>query len=205
MSMRRFGVSWNQALTLGPRRLDRVVIRTTGDEKAGFSVVGIISAAGCTFPLIMIAAGKTTTVEKNWFGDGHNILLEKITPDPLPNPSFMSTISRENSIPVFTPISLTDRSCNGWTNIETWLNNLIAVRFNWFPVDTIEEFYLPASTIILLADSYPAHFANAAKRLSILLNIHLAKVPESLTDLYQPLDTSIFGSVKSRARNYLNT
>ena len=139
--------------TWAQTRLDRVVIRTTGDEKAGFSVVGIISAAGCTFPLIMIAAGKTTTVEKNWFGDGRNILLEKITPDPLPNPSFMSTISRENTIPVFTPISLTDRSCNGWTNIETWLNNLIAVRFNWFPVDPIEEFYLPARTIILLADS----------------------------------------------------
>lgn len=114
------------------------------------------------------------TCRKKWFGSGRNILLDHITPEPLPNPSYMATTSRQNSIPVFMPTSLTDHSCNGWTNIETWLNYLISVRFHWFPNETIEAFYLPENTIILLADSYKAHFANASKRLVTLLNIYLA-------------------------------
>ena len=184
--------------TWAPTGADGVVIRGD-DDKAGFTAVGTISAVGCQFPLVMIAVGKTTVSENNWFGSGRNICSENQSPEPLPNPFHMNTSSRANANPLFVPNSLTDHSSTGWTTLETWLNYLMVVRYKWFPIDNIDEFYQPQNTIILLADSYPAHFAKAAKRMSILLNIYMVKVPEGLTDLYQPLDTSIFGSVKSQA------
>lgn len=144
-------------------------------------------------------------VETSWFGPGRKIIQENKNPQPIPNPSYQKTASRDHSNPLYLPFSLTDHSPSGLTNLEAWLNYLFNIRFGWFPVDDYSEFYQKKNTIILIADSYPVHFAKASQRYASLLNILQICVPEGLTDILQNLGSMIFGNLKSHARGYINS
>lgn len=51
----------------------------------------------------------------------------------------------------------------------------------------------------LILDQYKSHVSESTKRIAQELNIRLVFVPTSGTDLYQPLDLRVFGTLKSMA------
>ena len=102
-------------------------------------------------------------------------------------------------------MSLTDHSPSGWTNLETWLNYIFTIRYEWFPPESIDILYSEKSSVVVFCDAYPVHHAQAAIRFGILLNVFLVQIPKGMTDYYQPLDNMIFGRMKSEARAFINT
>ena len=52
----------------------------------------------------------------------------------------------------------------------------------------------------LIWDVYPVHKSNEVINQAIESNVHLSFVPPGMTDVWQPLDYSVFGSLKSRAK-----
>ncbi len=190
--------------TWAPKGSENISINSTDNEKSGFTTVGTISCEGAMFPLVVISSGLTERSESNWFGKGHSINNEERNPEKLTNPLFGSSCTRNKSEPTFIPQSLTDHSPSGWTNLRTWLNYIFAIRYEWLPVDSFENYYTISNTVVLFADAYPVHHSKAAKEFARLLNIYLVKIPEGLTDMFQPLDNMVFGIMKSEARSYLN-
>jgi len=160
---------------------DNIVIE--GVEKECFTFIGSISANGDIIPPVFLAAGSTNTVDKNWFGEAHPIC------------EWDHTKNWEY---------ITDHTEKGWTNRESW------ARYLYFLREYISEGKNPLEEpkIYLICDSYSAHFPKEEEeetdpvQMAITANnIELIKVPEGLTDRYQPLDCLFFGALKSSAKH----
>jgi hypothetical protein len=83
-----------------------------------------------------------------------------------------------------------DHSESGWQTSETFQTYLGKLRT-----------FMGEGPIHLLLDSYAAHRTNAVKKTATALDITLHYIPPGLTDELQPLDRSVFGALKSRAKH----
>lgn len=57
---------------------------------------------------------------------------------------------------------------------------------------------------ICFPDSYRVHFCDECMDFARALNIHIIKILEGTTGLYQPMDKKIFGILKSKVRSFIN-
>ena len=70
-----------------------------------------------------------------------------------------------------------------------------------FYLHRLREYFEDDEPIHLIIDLYPAHMTDQIYKDAQDLNIHLHVIPAGMTDLYQPLDRKVFGSLKSKARH----
>ena len=66
----------------------------------------------------------------------------------------------------------------------------------------IRQYFDDMEKIYLILDVFPAHRHQKVIKEAAELNIDLIFIPAGLTDTYQPLDRSIFGVLKAKARRY---
>ena len=94
-----------------------------------------------------------------------------------------------------------EHSDNGWNTIECfaiylkWLREELNERYKDF------EGYTPDTKIDIILDLYASHRAAPIIKYAEKLNFNLHFIPPSFTDVFQPLDRYIFGSLKSMARS----
>lgn len=79
---------------------------------------------------------------------------------------------------------------SGWMNDEAFAEYLMHIR----------EHFADEKTIHLILDVYKAHLTDDVREIANTLNIVLHFIPAGMTDVYQPLDISIFGPFKSISR-----
>lgn len=187
--------------TWAPKGIDGVVIHSQGNEKIGFTTLATIDLDGNKYPLDFIASGKTNKAEENWFGKGRNIANTNDDDiEEIEDPTFKSKTRKK----MFKPKSVTDHSDSGWVNIDVWKRYLYKLRYSWVKPKRRIDFYDKKNRIYLFCDAYPVHHCAEAIEYATMLNIELIKIPEGSTDLYQPLDVRLFGSLKARLRSYFN-
>lgn len=94
------------------------------------------------------------------------------------------------------PGTLHSATKNGWMEEP--------VFFNWFQklfVPAVqkrrEDLHLPNQTAVLLYDGHQSHYSLRIVECAIENNIQLVKFPSHLTDKLQPLDTCVFGPLKT--------
>jgi len=110
---------------------DNIIIE--GEDKECFTFIGGINANGEHLPPVLLAAGKTDRVDRNWFGEAH----------PIGN--WNQTSNRTY---------ITDHTKHGWTNRKSWARYLDFLRkYISGDKDPLQE-----PKIYLICDSYSAHF-----------------------------------------------
>ena len=80
-------------------------------------------------------------------------------------------------------------SVSGWTTEDVFLQYL----------NHLSE-YFNNEEVHLILDVYTAHRTASVKEIAEALHIHLYFIPPGCTDLLQPLDVKVFGSLKAKAR-----
>ena len=94
-----------------------------------------------------------------------------------------------------------EKTANGWTTTECFIQYL-----NWLRIELNKRFksdpgYTDETKIDIILDLYAAHRGDRIKRVAESLNFKLHYIPPSFTDIFQPLDRYVFGSLKSMARS----
>lgn len=79
---------------------------------------------------------------------------------------------------------------SGWINEEVFSEYLMHIR----------EYFTDDEPVHLLLDIYKAHLTKDVRTMADTLNIRLHFIPAGLTDMYQPLDRTIFGPFKAFSR-----
>lgn len=79
---------------------------------------------------------------------------------------------------------------SGWINDEIFQEYLMHLK----------EYFADDEELHLILDIYKSHLTENVKKLAQNLNIILHFIPAGKTDLYQPLDRSVFGPFKAFAR-----
>ena len=64
----------------------------------------------------------------------------------------------------------------------------------------LREYFADDDEIYLLLDIYKSHLTDQVRDMANALNIVLHFIPAGMTDLYQPLDRSVFGPFKAFSR-----
>ena len=75
----------------------------------------------------------------------------------------------------------------GWTNDDTFYQYLNYLR----------SYFNDNNEIHVILDIFSAHRSETTKKLAKDLNIILHYIPAGFTDMYQPLDTTIFAVLKA--------
>ena len=187
--------------TWAPTGSDNVSIMTKTDPKSGFTFLATICADGSLLPLVLIASGKTTRVEDNWFGHGRHINEKSNKEEALPNPYYKFSISKRSKTETIIPKSKTDHSEKGWTTNSTFKEYLKFIR-SLYPFKE-EDKNSRTNRIYLFADTYGAHISEKSINYALDNNVCIVPIPEGCTDIFQPLDLKIFAPMKTKSKKYL--
>jgi hypothetical protein len=82
-----------------------------------------------------------------------------------------------------------DHSYSGWTTADVYNRYLVWLR-KQLPKSKFGDIYL-------IADQFDAHWYTGVEQFAFERNIFLIRVPKGGTPLYQPLDRSVYGELKS--------
>lgn len=77
----------------------------------------------------------------------------------------------------------------------------ICTHFTYYLMQ-LKQYFLDEKEIHLILDLYMAHLTEKVKSYALGLKIILHLIPSQMTDIYRPLDRSIFGPFKTLARCY---
>lgn len=135
---------------------DNIFIDNNNNNKDGFSVLTSVVANGQKLSPVLIAEGKTTRVEANWFGSGRTILHTSKNLELLPNPYLKQSKSQRCQKTLINPDFFTDHSEKGWSNNETFSCYLKFLRNKCFPAKG--NLFSRENRIYLIADTYPHFF-----------------------------------------------
>jgi len=91
----------------------------------------------------------------------------------------------------------TDHSPSGWSTSDVMVRYL-----SWLREQMNARFNASDKTIHLVLDMYRSHTCDLVKDTAASHNIQLHFVPAGCTDSLQPLDISVFGALKAKARGY---
>jgi hypothetical protein len=89
---------------------------------------------------------------------------------------------------------VSDHSPTGWMTQETMIRSLGWLRQEVNRIRGKEEIH------DLIMDIYPVHIMDSVRMQAKVFGLNLHVIPSGLTDQYQPLDRSVFGSITSTAR-----
>lgn len=106
----------------------------------------------------------------------------------------VSQIGGAKTIVINGTIHYVTHSKSGWVNTEIWKHYIELLRImSNIPI---------TERICLIADKYKCHYNRAVLDAAKEKNIKLLFIPSGCTDLCQPLDVSVFGALKVRARRF---
>ena len=156
--------------TWASKGVEHVECNSIDDDKRGITVIAAITASPDMFKLPLCVIKKG------------------------------STDRTLNNLDDIKPYFQIERTENGWTTAECFIRYL-----HWLRLELNERYksdpgYSKDTKLDIILDLYAAHRGEEIKKAADSLNFNLYYIPPSLTDVFQPLDRYVFGSLKSMAR-----